>query len=241
MSAATGSLKQQAVLAAKQADWARAQALNEAILDLEPTDVGALNRMGIALIQQKQVAKAKKAFKTALDLDRFNTIAKKNLDKIGQKDSGQVLTFSKQHFIEEPGKTKVVELHRLAGKQVLENVSVGSQCQFRCKKRYISVEVDGTYLGALPEDISFRLSKLILAGNLYDCYIRSVAANVCSVYVRETFRSEQNSDLSSFPTNRNSHQATDDFDESLLKDGMSLDYSNYESEKSDTSNIAEEN
>ena len=33
----------------------------QAILDLEPTDVGALNRMGIALIQQKQVAKSQES------------------------------------------------------------------------------------------------------------------------------------------------------------------------------------
>ncbi len=232
MSAATGSLKQQAVLAAKQGEWQKAIDFNQAIIEKEPTDVGAFNRLGVSLLQVQQVVEAKKAFKAALSLDRFNTIAKKNLEKLNQNDSvNQTLTFSKQQFIEEPGKTKVIELHRLAGKQVLDMVSVGSKCQFVCKKRYISVEAAGVYVGALPEDISFRLSKLIQNGNEYECYIRSATTSTCSVYVREIIRSEANQDTSSFPINRNSRFATDDLDEGLLKEDVGLEYSSFETEE----------
>ena len=186
----------------------------------------------MSLLQLRQVAEAKKAFKSALSLDKFNTIAKKNLEKLNQNDTNsQILTFSKQQFIEEPGKTKVIELHRLAGKQVLDMVSVGSKCQFVCKKRYISVEADGVYVGALPEDISFRLSKLIQNGNEYECYIRSATASTCSVYVKELFRSEANRDVSSFPINRSAHFATDDLDEGLLKEDIASEYANFESEE----------
>ncbi len=234
MSAATGSLKQLAVLAAKQGEWQKAIDFNQAILEQEPTDVGAFNRLGVSLLQLRQITEAKKAFKSALSLDRFNTIAKKNLDKLNQNEAiGQTLTFSKQQFIEEPGKTKVIELHRLAGKQVLDMVSVGSKCQFVCKKRFISVEADGTYVGALPEDISFRLSKLIQNGNEYECYIRSATTSTCSVYVRELVRSEANRDTSSFPINRNAHFVSDDLDEGLLKEDIALEYSTFETEEAE--------
>lgn len=239
MSAATGSLKQQAVLAAKQGDWERAVVVNEAILEIEPQDVGALNRLGISLIQLKQASKARKAFKSALALDKYNVIAKKNLDKLRQADGGtQMLTFSRQHFIEEPGKTKVTELHRLAGKQVLESVSVGALCELRCKKRYISVEVGPTYVGALPENISFRLSKLIHNGNQYECYIRSVTNNTCSVYIREVLRSDKNKDVTSFPINR-AHIAIDDLDDNLIKETIGANYASYDSDDS-SDNLSED-
>lgn len=236
MSAATGSLKQLAVLAAKQAEWQKAIELNQAILEKEPADIGALNRLGVSHLQLNQVAEAKKAFKAAIGLDKFNTIAKKNLDKLNQGDTtNQTLTFSKQQFIEESGKTKVIELHRLAGKQVLETLSVGTKCQFMCKKRFISIETNGTYIGALPEDISFRLSKLIQNGNQYECYIRSVSSSTCSVYVRELFRSEDNLDVSSFPINRSAHFAGDDLDDSLLKEDAALEYAGFENEETEES------
>ncbi len=234
MSAATGSLKQLAVLAAKQADWQKAIDLNQAILEKEPTDVGAFNRLGVSFLQLKQVADARKAFKAAIALDKFNTIAKKNLEKLKQNDNAnQTLTFSKQQFIEESGKTKVIELHRLAGKQVLEVLSVGTQCQFICKKRFISIEANGIYVGALPEDISFRLAKLIQNGNQYECYIRSVSTSTCSVYVREVLRSAANHDVSSFPINRSAHFATDDLDEGMLKEDIALEYAGFESEETE--------
>ena len=234
MSAATGTLKQQAVLAAKQGEWEVAVRINESILSQEPSDAGALNRLGTALIQLKDYSKAKSAFKAALELDRFNTIAKKNLEKLQHHDANHTPTFAKQHFIEEPGKTKIVDLHRLSGKQTLETVTAGSPCVFICKKRYISVEVGGVYVGALPEDVSFRLSKLMQTGNEYECFVRSVSNNSCSIYIREAFRSPQNQNISSFPVSRNSSVIVDDVDEMLLKEDRDFPSDEFETEE-DTS------
>lgn len=213
MSAATGSLKQQAVLAAKQADWQKACALNQAILEKEP-DTSAYNRLGIAHMQLGNTQDAKTAFEQALALDTSNQLAKKNLDKLKKNEPSRAPLFSKHQFIEEPGKTKVIELHRLAGKEVLDSLSNGLECELKCKKRYISVEQDGRYVGALPEDISFRISRLINQGNTYDCFIRSVTRTNCSVFIREASKSHQNQDVTSFPINRsallNAYEFEDD-------------------------------
>src|SRR5690606_3385589 len=133
--------------------------------------VSAYNRLGVAYMQIKNVSKAKKAFQQTLTIDKTNSIAKKQLQRINSNHLGKAPAFTKLSFIEEPGKTKTVELHRLAGKQVLNNLSVGQMCELRPKKRYISVEVDGQYVGALPEDLSLRLARLIETGNEYTCSI----------------------------------------------------------------------
>lgn len=207
----------QAILAAKQQNWQSAIEYNELILAEHQTDLGALNRLGIAHIQLGDKAKAKAAFNKALDIDKSNSIAKKNLQRLQQK-SVKIATFSNQDFIEEPGKSKTLELHRLAGKQVLDDLAVGQLCELKSKSRYISIESQGQYIGALPEDISFRLSKLVEAGNIYSCCIRSFSPSHCSIYIRETFRSEKNAHIHSFPLVK-SHLATvNEVDDELMID-----------------------
>lgn len=217
MSAATGSLQQQAIQAAKQADWQKACALNQAILEKEP-DIGAYNRLGIAQLQLGNTAEARQAFEEALQLDTANPLAKKNLERLKKKDPPRPPLFSKQHYIEEPGKTKIIELHRLAGKETLATLTAGDQCQLKCKKRFISVEVDGTYIGALPEDLSFRLAKLILQGNTYSCQVRSATHAGCSVFIRELTRSQRNQTVTSFPINRSTLLSAYQADEPLVVD-----------------------
>ncbi len=208
----------QAIAAAKQQNWASAIEYNQIILKLNPNDVGALNRIGIAYLQQGEVEQARQSFQSVLSIDKSNVIAKKNLTKL---NNNQVLvspTFCNQDFIEEPGKTKTVELHRLAGKNILDGLAIGQECELKPKSRYISVESKGVYIGALPEDISFRLAKLIETGNRYSACIRSFSANHCSAYLQETFRDPKNQDVYSFPPSKNNLAAINEVDEHLLFD-----------------------
>lgn len=208
-------LRHQAVRAAKDGQWSQAVSLNTSILKENPKDTHALNRLGVAHLQLKQKEEAVQAFSEVLAIDKNNQIAKRHLDRIRSNNEGTAFLFSSQSFIEEPGKTKVVELHRLAGKQVLSQFSVGQPCALNLKKRYISVEVGKTYLGALPEDLSFRLSKLIESGNEYSCSIRSCSANSCLVYLRETLRSPANKDTHSFPPSKSSINPINDIDDTF--------------------------
>ncbi|MBP7768722.1 tetratricopeptide repeat protein [Candidatus Woesebacteria bacterium] len=202
-----------AISSAKSGDWQKAVEINTEILSQTPDDTQALNRLGLAHIQLGQLEAATETFKKTLAVDKNNSIALKQLERIKTNQTHATPSFSKNHFIEEPGKTKIVELHRLSGKQVLDGLSVGQSCQLKLKNRYISVETnEGTYIGALPEDVSFRLTKLIQTGNEYHCSIHSCSNNVCTTYLKETLRSAQNIDTHSFPPTKtpNNHLELDD-------------------------------
>jgi hypothetical protein len=194
------TLELQAIQAAKNQDWQGAVDFNQQIINQEPENIGAFIRLGVAQVQMQQMKLAKAAFEHVLDIDKNNSLAKKHLQKLKNNQKITLFNLPKdEEFIEEPGKTKTVELHRLAGKEQLEKFSVGQTCNLRPKNRFISVEVDKTYIGSLPEDLSARLTKLIKDGNEYSCYIQSISSTSCSVFLKETIRAKKNEFVHSFP------------------------------------------
>lgn len=220
-------LVKQAIDAAKASDWQLAVELNNQILKQDSENTNALNRLGVALVQLKKVKEAREAFDKVLELDRTNIIAKKHLTKIDKKQDLTAPSFTQQHFIEEPGKTRIIELSRLCNKQTLESLNVGSNCDLRLKNRYISIEVDGKYIGALPEDISYRLGRLIQGGNQYSCSVRSSNGKNCSVYIKETFRSDKNYGIQSFPSTKGAVNQLSELDDNfLLKEDIPMEIVN---------------
>jgi len=212
-----------AVNAAKKADWNKAIEINEQILEINKKDLGALNRLGLSYLQVEKPSKAKQCFKDVLEIDCSNSIAKKNLEKIKNKQN-TAPNFSQEHFIEEPGKTKIAELHRVAGKEVLINLASGHVCELKIKNRYISVDSNEKYIGTLPEDLSFRLTKLIKRGNKYECFVHTASPKSCSVYIKEILRSKQNENIHSFPLNKNLIATINDIDEKfLLEDNIPME------------------
>lgn len=194
-------LKQEAINAAKHADWSSAITLNQEILTLTPTDVEAMNRLGLALLKNNQVAEAKKTFKQVIAIDGANIIANKHLLKLKNNEQSSDIIFDQNNdFIEEPGKSKIVTLHRLTNKDQLKKIKVGQVAELQMKNRYISVvDESGKHIGALPEDISFRLSKLMSNGNEYRCVVYKVSDKQCLVQLKETLRSKKNEHIVSFP------------------------------------------
>ena len=217
-------LSQEAINAAKNQNWQLAIETNQAILEQDTGDVSALNRLGLAFMQIKKIDEAKKAFKRGIELDKSNIIANKHLKKISNNQITTVQTFSDNYFIEEPGKTKIIDLHRLASKQTLTKLSVGEACKLVIKSHYICVEAeDGTHIGSLPEDISFRLTKLITNGNQYSCVVHSCTDKTCKVLIKETHASEKNAHAQSFPVNKQSLSAMSQVnDEFILEDDIPI-------------------
>ena len=215
-------LQQQAINAAKRQDWSQAIICNQEQLTNHPQDVGALNRLGVAYLQANQASLAKNTFHQVLELDKSNSIAKKHLQILKTKQVSRIPAFSHEQFIEEPGTTKIIELHRLANRLVLDRLNVGETCFLKPKNRYISVETaESNYVGALPEDLSFRLTKLIKRGNDYSCFIYATSTKSCNVYIKELKRSKRNQHINSFPITKNSLTAINDVDErSLLEDDI---------------------
>lgn len=216
-------IAQQAIKAAKNQDWQLAADLNQSILDLDNNDLGALNRLGVALIQLKDKKQAQKQFEQVLSLDKSNSIAKNHLAKIKANRKVNIPTFAQNHFIEEPGKTKTVELTRLASKSILNKLTVGSSCELKLKNRFISIEIANDYVGALPEDLSFRLSKLIKNGNLYQCFVRSVNPSSCIVFLKEIKKSKKNQYTNSFPITKTQLTTINDIDDAFIEDEVPIE------------------
>lgn len=213
----TSVLQLQAIQAAKNGNWEAALEKNQELLEINPNDIGALNRSAIAYLQLGKLKEAKTALEFVLTLDKSNQIARKHLTNIKDKKKAKKPSFSSEQFIEEPGVTKIVELHRLASKNLLQDLDVGQPCTLVPKNRYISVETtDGEYVGALPEDLSYRLTKLIKRGNTYECFIHSANDKECHLYIKETSRSKKNEHINSFPLNRTAIAAINDVDERFL-------------------------
>ncbi len=194
------TLENQAIQAAKSQNWEQALTVNLSILEQDEHNTPALMRSGIAYLQLDKKSKAKEAFEQVLTIDKSNALAKKHLLKL-KNNQKIVLSHlpTNEEFIEEPGKSKTVELHRLAGKEQLESLSVGQECTLKPKNRFISIESNKIYIGSLPEDLSARLSKLIAGGNTYTCYIQSLTATACTVFIKEATRSKHNQFIHSFP------------------------------------------
>lgn len=210
-------LQMKAIKAAKQQDWDAAIDFNTQLLALDAKNLATHNRLGLAYLQKKQPKKAREQFEFVLNEDKSNSIAKKHLEAIKKKQKTKAVTFTQEHFIEEPGTTKIVELHRLASKETLDEISPGQSCVLKPKNRYISVETEtGIYVGALAEDLSFRLTQLIERGNKYSAQIHSASGKVCQVYIKEIFRSEKNATINSFPTNKSSLTTINDVDERFM-------------------------
>ena len=118
------ALRQKAIQNAKNGHWETAIETNKSLIEIDPKDTGAYNRLGVAYLQLGKTRLAKTQFKEVLEIDRNNKIATKQLERMKNKQTISP-AFVSQHFIEEPGKTKTVALTRLAGKEALQEIVVG--------------------------------------------------------------------------------------------------------------------
>ena len=109
-----------AISLAMQGRWREAVAVNNGLIESFPHDVDAFNRLGKAYVELGEYSQAKEAYARAVELDPYNIIARKNLQRlshlgeaaVSSEESSQKVEL--QHFIEEVGKAKVVNLHSVA-------------------------------------------------------------------------------------------------------------------------------
>lgn len=190
-------------------DWPEAVRTNQELLQADPENIEALNRLAHAYKETGEIHLAQKTYRKVLKIDRFNPIANKNLKLLlnspkhrKQKTDGPYPSPTPQIFLEEPGKTKIVTLINPASAAALLSVSCGSQVNLLVKRRTTTVaDLTGTYLGALPDDLSARLIKTIKMGNRYEVFVKTVAKNYLTVFIREFYRSPRLKNQPSFPVN----------------------------------------
>lgn len=192
-----------AINAALSQNWEEAIRLNLAILEQDPDNLDAYNRLGFAYNQVGNAEKAKKMYESVLKRDQYNQIAQKNLLKLQNKHTstgnGATAFISPLMFLEEPGKTKIVLCVNPAPANIIASLSCGQEVKMKVKKHCIEIRDDeNRYLGALPDDISFKLSRYMDGGNEYKAVIRSIAKNNLTVFIREISRGKHYTNQPSF-------------------------------------------
>lgn len=198
------TLSDAAVNAALSQDWEKAVAVNKQILLTVPKNVEALNRLGFALLKTGKIAQGKQIFEKVLKLDAYNRIAENNLKKIhsmkhGGLDAIEHCPVSPLLFLEEPGKTKIVDCVNVASTQTLSTLSCGQEVFFKLKKHGIDLrDAKGVYIGALPDDLAFKLLIYFNADNRYSVHIKKIAKSCVSVFIRELSRGKKFQHQSSF-------------------------------------------
>lgn len=198
--------EKRAIDAALESRWQDALKLNKQIIKIDPGNVDALNRQARAYMELGKYNLAKKYYSLALKIDPYNPIAQKNLKIIKAfKSKGVVQSSNGQPklsptlFLQEPGKTKIVNLLNVCEPQKLSLIFCGMRVDMFIKNRKITVaDSNGDYLGVLPDDISHLLIRLLKGGNKYELFIKSVRVNALAVLIRETFRSKRFKNQPSF-------------------------------------------
>lgn len=196
-------LNQAAIHASLTQQWAAAIDLNLHIVQLDPTNISALNRLAKAYEETGEIDKALKSYNKVIKIDKYNRIALNNIARLQnlkksphKASSGQSSNFS---FIEEPGKTKTVFLTKLASNQTLSNLRTSQLIHLKTSKRRISASTqDGTFVGYLPDDLSTHLTRLIKLGNVYEAAIKNATKEGIEIFIRETKRSSRLKGLPSF-------------------------------------------
>jgi tetratricopeptide (TPR) repeat protein len=209
-------LTNKAISVALEGKWEEAIELNLTLLKKDQNDIATLNRLGHAYTKLGEIAEANKTYKKVLSLDKYNPIASKGLKRLKTKQKAKTSETTipapaiKANFIEEPGKTKTTQLVRLADNETIANLHIGQPVFLDAKKRSVTVKTeDGTYIGSLPDDLSFRLGKLLRGGNKYETLIKGLEGNAVLIFIREVERSKRHKNTPSFPSTTTSSYYAD--------------------------------
>lgn len=204
----------EAVSLALQGQWQEAVAANRSILERFPEDVETYNRLGRALMEIGEYAEAKKAYERTLQLDAFNSIAKKNLNRLALMGKRTVKAGTRKAstrkasarkvvadiFVEETGRARVVKLVSLAAKEVLAKMAPGEEVTpYAEGQRFLVKNKEGDCLGEVEPKYGARLAKLTKAGNRYIAAVHSFSDKEMKVIVREAYQHPSQVGRPSFP------------------------------------------
>ena len=196
----------QAIALAMQGRWKEAVAANKSLIESFPNDVEAYNRLGRAYMELGEYPQAREAYGRTLELDPYNSIAKKNLRRLSHLGEAMVRPkddahkVEPQHFIEEIGKAGVINLYKLAPKEILARVVAGDSVYLRVSGPSLMVENSrGEYLGQVEPRHGQRLIKLMEGGNKYTAAIISSTEEMVTIIIREGYQDPSQEGRLSFP------------------------------------------
>ncbi len=203
-------LKTKAIQTALLGDWNAAVTSNKELLKENPKDIEALNRLAFALFALGKNKDAKAAYQKVLALDILNPIALRGLSRLSGKASKKNSQTEKQQtqnnqklisniFLEETGKTKIVELINVAEPKTIAKLRTGESVILSIKRsKMFILGNDKHYLGMLPDNIGRRLIKFLNGGNAYQAHVKSVLDKHIAIFIKETKRSNKFKNQPSF-------------------------------------------
>ncbi|MFC1967758.1 tetratricopeptide repeat protein, partial [Chloroflexota bacterium] len=196
----------QAISLAMEGRWREAVELNREILENYPDDVDAYNRLGRAHMERGEYARAREAYNRAVELEPYNAIAKKNLNRLNYlkeettvavDDPGSV---APHHFIEEMGKAGVINLYQLAPQEALARMVAGDTVHLKPQGSSLIAENRwGEYLGQVDPRHTPRLIRLMAGGNKYSAAVVSSGEGSMAVMIREIYQDPGQVGRVSFP------------------------------------------
>lgn len=202
----TDNLSQKAINAALSGNWKLAIDINKNILAQSPNDTDALNRLARAFAETGNVNSAKKMAKKVVNLDPFNSIALKSLEKwkgLKKFSKSSSKTQKPYVFLEEPGKTKIVQLINICKENTISELDCGDELTLHSHGHNVNIcTEDGKYVGRLPDDLSARLKKLIKVGNTYLVVVKNSNKDSVKVFLKELKRAEKVKDIPSFSADK---------------------------------------
>jgi hypothetical protein len=149
---------------------------------------------------------AKEAYNRAVELDPYNTIARKNLQRLSQlpevpiSSIGDSHKVEPEHFIEETGRAGVVSLCDLAPKEILARMVAGDKVYFRIDGvNLLVINSREEYLGRVEHKRGQRLVKFMGEGNQYSAAIVSSSEGEVTVIIREVYQAPSLEGRVSFP------------------------------------------
>lgn len=192
--------------------WDLAAEENRGLLEDDPTDVEAANRLGKALTELGDTAGAIDAYERAIKIDSTNAIARKNLARLEEQRKSKrparaaskarpstassaprtrrvdVATESLRTapLIEDFGKAADLTLQRVNAR-ASTLVGTGDPAELELTSSGVAVKTSGgAILGHIDPRTGLRLKRMIEGGNKYSVVILRATEGNVEVHVRET-------------------------------------------------------
>ena len=176
------ALLDQAIRSALRGDWESAVELNRRRL----INIAALSRPCL----RELVKKAARRYNQVLKIDKYDTIATKNLKLLPhQKNNLRDVSLAQEDFIELPGITKSTLLIKVASRDVLLSLVCKQILTLIPKTHLVRVMTqDNTCIGYLPDDLSLKLKGLLKSGYTYSACLKGASDNTATIFIRELKR-----------------------------------------------------
>ena len=202
-------LSQEAIALALKGEWEQAAGVNQSIVELFPSDVEAMNRLGKALMEVGKYSEAKGVLERVVSVAPYNNIAKKNLARLSQLETVPATPDRQvrrpapvaQWFIADSGKSGTTVLQSAAKGALVGSIAPSEPAQLVLANNFLNVYVrDNEYLGRVEPKLALRLGRLIDGGNEYEAAVIGVNDRGISIMIRETYRHPSQHNACPFPS-----------------------------------------